>query len=607
MLSAMNETEIARELQRAGQFLQSGRVEEAAAACERALEAAPRSVDAVHLLGLVRKHQHRWEEAEQLLRRSADLAPRRADVQANLANLLSTLGRTEQAEFVYRAALDIDPAFRAARLGLARLLVRAGRPEAALPELNALLSADREDVEALALLASALKAQERLTEAETIYREVLRLAPDNRVARHNLGAVLADQHRPGEALTEYRAAADAGLDSPELATNMARASLALDRRDEAIALLEQTIERFPAAVDPHALLTKLRYMGGEADFARDMRSAAGAQPTNLLLQRSYAMLLRGSGDTDAASEALERAMAGAGRHPALLSELGCARQEAGDYETALALAREAAETAPDQPSLRDGEIDALLSLGRADEALPVIRAGRRRQPLNQWYIACEATAARLLEDPLYGFLYDYERLVRAYELPAPAGWSGPAEFNRDLAAVLRERHRFRMEPLDQSLRGGTQTPVSLLADPDPVIRAYREALMIPIRAYREEVGSDPDHPLTARNRGEAVLQGAWSVRLGQGGYHVNHVHPEGWVSSAYYVEVPAEVADEQARRGWIGFGAPRYPVPGADVAHWVRPREGHLVLFPSYLWHGTRPLAGDAPRMTAPIDVITRS
>jgi hypothetical protein len=70
------------------------------------------------------------------------------------------------------------------------------------------------------------------------------------------------------------------------------------------------------------------------------------------------------------------------------------------------------------------------------------------------------------------------------------------------------------------------------------------------------------------------------------------------------VSVPPEVADESVKSGWIKFGEPRLPVPGAGPERFVQPRPGRLVLFPSYFWHGTTPITGDAPRMTIAFDVV---
>jgi uncharacterized protein (TIGR02466 family) len=94
------------------------------------------------------------------------------------------------------------------------------------------------------------------------------------------------------------------------------------------------------------------------------------------------------------------------------------------------------------------------------------------------------------------------------------------------------------------------------------------------------------------------------VRLRRGGFHVNHIHPEGWVSSAFYLSVPAEAADASRRSGWLKFGEPRYPVPGIEPTHFVQPVAGRLVLFPSYLWHGTTPLTSDETRVSVAFDAV---
>jgi len=113
--------------------------------------------------------------------------------------------------------------------------------------------------------------------------------------------------------------------------------------------------------------------------------------------------------------------------------------------------------------------------------------------------------------------------------------------------------------------------------------------------------------LTARNRGKLSLQGCWSVELRRNGFHVNHIHPEGWLSSAYYVSVPREINHAGMRSGWIKFGEPRMPVPGIEAEHFVQPRAGRLVLFPSYMWHGTNEILSDDPRLSVAFDAVPES
>jgi tetratricopeptide (TPR) repeat protein len=600
----MNPKDAARKLQRALELQRAGRLPDAATICNKLIRAWPTAPDPLHLLGLIRRQQGRFDDAQRLLLASIRHSPPRADYLANLGNLYTATGQLAQAEDAYRKALAIDPAFRPARLALARLCNRQQRFEDGETEARALLQLHRDDAQAWIALSVALRGLDRLEDAERACREALAAQPGYGLAHHDLGAVLAERYRYQEALGEYDAAAAAGIDDPVLHANRARALVGVQRIDEARELLDQTVLRYPRAGDAQMLLAKLRHMNGEADFDRDVKKATRTHPEDVELSRIHAQLLRGAGQAEAAAHMLQQTLERLGPNAVLLAELASAQQEAGEFEASLQAAREAARLAPDDPHREDRFVDALLSLGRADEAMPLIRAARRTAPNDQWHIACEATAARLLGDPLYEELYDYDRFVRAYTLPTPPGWSDLDTFNRDLAAVLSARNHFRIAPLDQSLRHGTQTPVSLLADSDPVIRAYLQALLEPIEAYRRHIGNAAGHPLTARNHGRSKIQGAWSVHLRRGGYHVNHVHPEGWISSAYYVQVPAETRDPAARHGWIQFGEPRFPVPGATAEKIVQPSAGLLVLFPSYMWHGTTPILGDESRMTAPFDVV---
>ena len=77
----------------------------------------------------------------------------------------------------------------------------------------------------------------------------------------------------------------------------------------------------------------------------------------------------------------------------------------------------------------------------------------------------------------------------------------------------------------------------------------------------------------------------------------------GWISSCYYVGVPGAVADESAKQGWIKFGEPDFKVE-LPLRRAIQPRPGRLVLFPSYMWHGTIPFRSEEKRTTIAFDVV---
>jgi uncharacterized protein (TIGR02466 family) len=97
------------------------------------------------------------------------------------------------------------------------------------------------------------------------------------------------------------------------------------------------------------------------------------------------------------------------------------------------------------------------------------------------------------------------------------------------------------------------------------------------------------------------------VRLRPGGFHRDHFHPEGWLSSAFYVETPDAALDTKDKQGWIRFGQPPFITnPPLPPDHFVRPKPGRLVLFPSYMWHGTVPFATEEARMTVAFDAVPK-
>jgi tetratricopeptide (TPR) repeat protein len=597
--------ELVKKFRRAVKLQQQGQLQAAADACQAVVKKAPQEPDPLHLLGLIRKQQGQNEEAERLLRASIDKAPDRPSFYANLGNLLSNIGRLGDAEEAYRKALALDNGFRPARIGLVRVLNHAGVHAAAEQEANILLETNPRDAEALAALGAALGGQSRFTEAEAAYRRALEIAPDYGAAHHNLGAMLAKVERVEESLKELDLASDAGVRGVEIDFNRASALMKLYRFEEGEELLAASLKSAPTYADAQKLLAQFRFMRGDEEFADELARATRKFPDNAELQLAYAQVLHGSNRLEDAEEALTTALDHCESHPRLLSVLASVYQEAGRFEQALESSQSAVRAMPEDHLLKDFEIDALMSLGRADEAMSLIQDARQRLPNNQWYIAIESIAAKMLENPRYELLYDFDNFIRVYDLEPPKGWSSMAEYHEDLLPALNERHKFYAHPLDQSLRTGTQTPRNLIGDPDPLIQSFIKALDEPIAAYRAFIGDDTTHPLRGRNQGEAFLTGCWSVRLNRGGYHVNHVHPEGWISSAYYAEVPAEVEDVSSKSGWIKFGEPRYPIPGAVVEKFVQPKKGRLVLFPSYMWHGTTPIHGDEPRMTIAFDVVT--
>jgi tetratricopeptide (TPR) repeat protein len=411
----------------------------------------------------------------------------------------------------------------------------------------------------------------------------------------------------------------------------ARAQVAMEAGLPAVGLFEDARGLAP---NDGALLVGLaaaRTACGEGERgASDLADMLEKQPTWIFGHEQYAQLMSTLGHPDRVTETLERAIARMPRNPALWDALLRIELKRGAYasiEEVLRRARQAGAHSSAFPffdAVRAAETDSaiypsplfadappsmdvalclwrvrhLLRVGAADAALPLIHHGLSGATAAEiWPYA--ATAWRVTGDPRCDWLEADSSLVQAIDLRAALP---PLD---ELAETLRKLHVAKGEYLDQSVRGGTQTDGPLLSRVDPIIRHLRSAIVTAVRGYLNALPpADPRHPLLRHRRDRVVrFAGSWSVQLRSGGRHSNHVHPQGWISSALYVALPPRRPGDPDDAGWLTLGAPAEDLGlGLEPTQKVEPKPGRLVLFPSWMWHGTVPFA-EGGRLTVAFDV----
>ena len=212
---------------------------------------------------------------------------------------------------------------------------------------------------------------------------------------------------------------------------------------------------------------------------------------------------------------------------------------------------------------------------------------------------------RRIEELELDWLCGYDRLIGEVLVEPPPGFEDEASFLAALEATLLPMHTATREPVNQSLRGGSQTPGVLFGRRDPMIAATRDAIARAVATHVERLPDDATHPFLRRKSPRVRFVGSWSVRLWSNGKHINHFHQEGWLSSAFYVSLPPSVLQPAGgdTAGCIQFGEPPPELGlGLTPRRVIRPRPGQLALFPSYIWHGTVPFHDDAPRLTIAFD-----
>jgi len=567
--------------------------------------ASPPHADVLNIAGTLRMNQGRLAEAAALFERAVAQAPREPTFSFNLGLALSRLGRLEDAEAAFRTTLKHKTDYVAAIFEMGALLHKTGRLDEAEQRIRQVLARMPGQAHAELALAAILVDARRPGEAEDAARRGL-LATSERHVRAQLYLQLAQalrrQRKDAEALAALDEAEAMQPALPGLARHRAETLQNLNRFDEAVAILEKELVRTPADpglhLDYNALLYQLNRGG---DFLKSYERAPESR--ELLLGKAF-LLAREKHHEDAhAIYARLQARDSNDR----LAAIGAAQMMTamGRHDESVSLFEAVLARHGNEPKLLSLAAEPALLMGDPQKAARLCEQGLASDSRNATCLAVLSIASRMMADERDDAINAYDSLVRVFDLEPPPGFSDMESFNEELNASLDRLHPRSRELIDQSLRGGTQTPGHLFPAGLPLVTKLKERIDEAVARYIAELKEDAAHPLLSRRGKTFRYSGSWSSRLQDSGFHVNHVHPDGWISSCYYVAIPDAVEDQTAKQGWIKFGEPAIDVALKNpIRRTIQPVPGRLVLFPSYTWHGTVPFHDGAARTTIAFDVV---
>lgn len=458
-------------------------------------------------------------------------------------------------------------------------------------------------------LGISLKELKRFEEAVAAYDQALRIKPGDTVALHNKGVALRMYQHPNEALECYQQIKE-GDKIAELRLNRGCAYADLLELEKSETEFLQAIQLNPALTDAHENLNKLYWEIGEKDKVMQSYTAAGlTQADSEQMRLSYIGLLSHIGEEDQAKRSLKEAQQKFGDLPSFQYVEASLCAADGDYLKAKHTLQKAVDSMPHEAAFHLDMAKYNIYLEEYEKALGHLDQVENITPDDQTLWAYRGICWKLLGDARHDWLNNYDLLVRDMLLPVPEGYDDRAHFIRVLADQIATFHKTKHHPLDQSLRHGTQSSFFLLGHESQVIQDLKKSLTQAVAEYLAPLPADGKHPFLRRvpaDRG-FTFSGSWSVRLKSEGFHVNHMHPEGWLSGPSYIEVPDVISpNDPARGGWVKFGETGLNLGDdkEEVAKAVCPQAGHVVFFPSYIWHGTYPFESEEMRTTAPIDVM---
>ncbi|GAA0769571.1 tetratricopeptide repeat protein [Erythromicrobium ramosum] len=543
--------------------------------------------------------QGRDAEAETLYARGLADFPHDARLANSAGNFHFKAGRLDRALALFERALSLEPDLVEAGINAAITLSRMDQPARAAALLAPLEMAAAHNPGYWRVRADSERQAMRYHEAEASIARAVALDPSGvKTARSR--ARLALERSDPSAITLLETALTLNRGDPSLLFDYAQALAVAGRLDEALECTTTLITHVPGWTAALKLHAELRWAAGEqANFADHFAQVAAQQGAGPDVWLAWSETLEGVDRPAESAAILARARAIWPDNAVLalaqavaLGEAGAADEAQGVLDLFAGMATPEWSTARGRNWLRLGEI------ARAEAELATVCAARPGDVV-AW--ALIDLCWRLSGDARHEWLHGQRGLVR--QLPLSLD-----ESEREaLTALLTQLHRHSAMPIGQSVKRGSQTKGALFARAEPELARLEAALHEAMAEYRAGMPPpDPRHPLLARRDDPWTIVGSWSILLDGQGHHAAHIHPRGLLSSASYWLVPDEV-EAEGQPGWLELGNPPPGLAeGLGSLHTVRPQPGTLVLFPSTLYHGTRPIS-QGTRMTVAFDVSATS
>ncbi|GAA0857697.1 tetratricopeptide repeat protein [Aliiglaciecola litoralis] len=593
-------------LQQALQLHQAGQLEKAKSLYQKVLRGDPKNVNALQLLGSLYASEHQLDKAIALMQQAISIKPEQPQVLLNLAICLKRNNAFDQVLDACLKAIQYQPDNQQAHILLIGTLTEQGRYEDALACCEEALLKVTSSLKVLAKRASILANMERFEEAISQYQDLINRQPNNMDVIHDMAVVYRMQGKPEQALEKYYYLQKQHLKSYILSHNIANAHADLGQLEQAIFYYREALSQKADYVDAHVNLNELLWEIADTDaFLRSYVETIPLYPHNMKLKYAYANTLLRTSNYQICIDlltAVPDSLRGSANYYDCLAR---AHKGLGNLKKCLALYQQATQQKDITKDQQLQYAQCLLEANEIQQATVLLETLTKNHGQDQFAWALLGVAWRLAKSTEEQQLNDYENLVKVYDIDIPDGFDSRTQFCAVLNQYLQELHTSENQPLDQTLTGGTQTRGNLFNNAHPLIVQLKKQLESCVVDYIQQTQShdflydyETDEPFE--------FSGSWSVKLKSQGFHTPHVHPMGWISSAFYVDLPHTINDHD-QQGWFCLGTPNLNTsPKLTSQKSIQPKVGRLVLFRSYMWHSTKPFESEQARTTVAFDVKMR-
>ena len=545
----------------------------------------------------------RYSDAQVILKkllRQVNITPQ---IMSLSGDINKSMGKLDTAVKDYRQAVAIAPQAPELHYNLALALFANSNIIEARVALERALNIRPDYVKALVLLGRCLAATEQFDDAQQAFTKAIKIEPNNYLPHYRLGRLHVYKGNSAKATESLGASLDINQQLMPAQEALILNSIYSGEHQTTADLIEASLRIAPNNESIIAIATDWAIENKQDNPYHYYDKAWQNRPTaNLFKDFINSLIL--SSDSSRAEILMADYEASIGKDLAWESAKLKILETQGHYEEMISLIK----SSPRRSKHQMYNCLAHFALGHYGTSYDCAQKLHHSQPSNQYYLALLTTALRCLGDKRYDQLADYNKLILQANLDTQFENSPRfRDFKTDLIAHLNQLHVTRRAPLQQSVRGGTQTPGNLFAQSkSPLIHSLKHSIADvsqPFFSRLKSAGLNESHPIITAFPDTPYFHASWSIRTAEGGFHKSHIHSKGWYSSACYIDVP-EVINDESDAGYLVLGKPPFKTKDElEPDYSIKPKAGSLILFPSYVWHATQSYQGKGNRLVVAFDV----
>jgi len=341
---------------------------------ERAVASNPESREANILLAQDYMATGEYLKGLEVARAILPVYPRDPALLELVGRLEMAAGQVESAVVTFGSLTEVRPGSPVSHYLLATALERQGNLVAAEQSLDRVLEIDQAHIGGRFAKARVAAALGRLDEAETLLAKLAEDHPEEPEFLETRGVIAALRGNASIAIASLEKAFEARPNSINL-RRLAETQAQAGAFAEARARLASWLETYPDDQATRLLLANLLLGAGDLEAAEaQYRRIIKDQPDSAVALNNLAYLLNQDGRTDQAVLYIERALAIRPNDVEILDTAGAIYLRAGRALASVGAYRKAVDLAPRNMDLRQRYAEALLAVGRTEEAAKVIEA-----------------------------------------------------------------------------------------------------------------------------------------------------------------------------------------------------------------------------------------